>query len=170
MSGPLLHHHALIKGVSAVGFVPLDADVLNLLTKNNPTDYTKTGGAVWRGWGYRDIAFAINSEIYNTNTTNHAHISGFYDKTNGIPEAFKNFPYGIMYVTNTNRAYEYGVLKYSEVGIFSDTKRVKKISGSAEWYVNDVKIYTSLTDYTVGQFGICVGVTGQSAQNVNFKA
>ncbi len=169
MSGPLLHHHIIIKG-AAVAFVPLEADVLFNMSKDTPTDYTKTGGGNWNDHAYRDINYQIDSEIREIGITNQRHISGFYDKTIGDAFEPNNFSYCWFYTTiPQNIVQEMGVQKFADAGLHTDKRQIKRIVGAAEYSINDILKFTSLQDFAVGQFACTIRATGESIQNVEFQ-
>ncbi len=163
----LLHHHALIKG-SVVGFIPLNAAVLFNHAATTPTRFTKTAGANWEGFFYRDVNYQLNSEIKETIvilSSGWQHMYGFYNKTLTNPTSYFNLNYSAYLHAGDNKyIIEERGINMGEVGVVlvADVVRLKR-TATCEYFKNEDLLYTSLQDFAVGQFG------GVVAAGVNIR-
>lgn len=159
----------------AVGFVPLDADVLLNHAKLTPLNYQKINTTAWDGYAYRDINSVDNSEIRMSNSVVAAgnRMVGFYNKNLVDPATYKNFDYIIQVgVLGNFLVYERGILKFNAGnGTVSDNSvcRAKKITGSAEFYLDGVPLYISLQDFNGAEFGCMLFTINDIVENVYYK-
>ena len=167
------HRRDLFMQRAAIGFVPLDADVLLKHTKTTTTIYTKTPTTAWDGYAYRDIDSVDDSEIRMQNPDNGIRrFVGFYNKTLVDPITQRNFDYGMLFAANNFfYAFERGVQKYNggAIVLSNGVGRVKKITGAAEYYYDDVLKYTSLQDFNGAEFGCMAYTNGKAVNGVEYK-
>ena len=159
----LRRHGLFLKGGAVAGWVALDADVLLKHTKTSTVRYTKNTTTDWDGYAYKDVNNQVNSEIKQTGGSNSHRTIGFYNKARVSAVIYRNYDYAMNWNSDQSLIdiWERGVKKYTEdPANNTDEHRIKKISGAAEYYINDVLKYTSLNNFTGSQFGGSVYTDG----------
>ena len=168
----LRRHGLFMKGGAAASWVALDADVLLKHTKTSTVRYTKNTTTAWDGYAYKDVNNQVNSEIKQTGGSNSHRFIGFYNKSLVQAIIYKNYDYAMNYnsVQSLIDIWERGVKQYTEdPANNTDELRIKKISGAAEYYINDVLKYTSLQNFTGSQFGCSVFDDGAYLDEIYYK-